>query len=1023
MEFLTVLLVLAVIALWVRSANLSRRVEELEHKLEYRAPAFPPAPEPVPDDTPAPPPPPPPPAWEPAPHVPPLVFEPPAAPEPEFTPISEPEPGPEPAPSFSLAGSIRQRLSGEEWEALVGGSLLNKLGSLILVIAIALGLTYSATQLGPAGRVALALAISALMIGGGVVLERRHKYLIFARGLLGGGWAALYLTAYAAHALDAARVIDNPIAAAVILIAVAAGMILHSLRYGSQVVTGLAYFAAFAALAVTPVAAFSVIALVPLAASLLYVAWRFEWFQMALFGLIATYGTCVSKATGTATVAQTQTILGIYWLLFEAFDLLRTARKRPAAGVTAWIAPLNAAIALTLSYVKWSGTAGAQLWIFFAGAGALYLAGAILRARLRPPSTLPAASVRERALSGYEGAVTLAAALLVPAIFLGLAGRRIQVTLLAEGEALFLAGFLLRQNYLRHLGSGVFVVALGKLASALPDTAMTLVTAALFYVNRALKRPGLEFSYPAAALLATAIGFAVPPVWLGLAWLGLALALFEFGFFTGLREFRWQAYAAGVLGSITLLELNAFVSSAHPVRTVLPAALGCWLVTVQILWLPRLGGREHSLVRDVVSAAGTFYAAVVIAHAAPRGYLGLAWFALGMVCFEIGRAVDIRWFRTQGDITGAAGLATLSAINSLSLGGVPPHQLPSLGGAAVLAYVFAARLFKLDGREHRIRRAAAVTAATAFLAAVCWYTLPGPLVAVAWGAIALLLVEIGIALPFRAAALNGHALALGGIARLFAANFAIAGRTFGISHRLLTVLPWVVLCYYLHHTTAQARDRFARAYLYAGAVLAVVLIRFELGVTLAAAGWALYGVALLYFGIRADKPDLRWQSYALALWTFVRSWTTNFYAPESLLGVHQRVVTGAIVIGSFFAGEFLSPRAQQLAPPVKARTLFSVLATVLLTALLYYEVSGRLLTVAWGMEGIALLLAGFPARERSLRLAGLALFFFCIGKLFLFDLRELETGYRILSFFVLGLLLLGASWVYTRFREQLKQYL
>jgi uncharacterized membrane protein len=79
--------------------------------------------------------------------------------------------------------------------------------------------------------------------------------------------------------------------------------------------------------------------------------------------------------------------------------------------------------------------------------------------------------------------------------------------------------------------------------------------------------------------------------------------------------------------------------------------------------------------------------------------------------------------------------------------------------------------------------------------------------------------------------------------------------------------------------------------------------------------------------------------------------------------------------------------------------------------------------VAWGLEGIALLLTGFPARERSLRLAGLALFFFCIGKLFLFDLRELETGYRILSFFVLGLLLLGASWVYTRFREQLKQYL
>ena len=1040
MEFLTALLVLAVIALWVRSSSLKRRIYELERRMDYvvlpRPGAAEPA-EPAAPLSPPPPPPPPAPGWEPAPHVPPMVFEapPPVSlpPEPEVPPPFEPPRRPEPeperepepiaAPAFSLADTLREKLSGEEWEALVGGSLLNKLGSLILVIAIALGLTYSATQLGPAGRVALALSISFLLIGGGVLLERRNKYLIFARGLLGGGWAALYLTAYAMHALDAARVIDNPLAAAIVLIVVAAGMILHSLRYRSQVVTGLAYFAAFAALGVTPVAAFSVVALVPLAASLLYLAWRFEWFELALFGVIATYGTCVSKSTGTATVAQTQAILGTYWLLFEIFDLLRTARRKPAVGVTAWIAPLNAAIAGVLSYVKWSKTSGAELWILFAGAGAVYLVDALLRARLRPPDTVPADSIRERALSGFEGPITLAAASLIPAILLGLTGRWLNIALLAEGEALFLGGLFFRQNYLRHLGAGAFLVSLAKLGSGLPNTPITVATAALFYLNRALKRPGLEYSYPAAALLAVAIGFEVPPVWLGIAWMGLALALFEFGFWTGLREFRLQGYGAAAVGTITLVELNAFTSGAHPWLTLLPAALGCWLVTAQIMAVPRLSEREHSMARDIISAAGTLYAAVLIGQVTPQAYLGLAWFALGILCFEIGRAADVRWFRTQGDITSAAGFATLCAINILGAGGQPAQQLPSLAGAAMLAYAAAGRLFRMDGREHRVRRDVSVTAATAFLAALCWYTLPSPLIAVAWGAIALLLVETGVALPFPAATANGHALVLCGIARLFAANFAIAGRTFGMSHRLLTVLPFAILCYYLYTVTEKARDRFARLYLYAGTALAVVLIRFELGVTIAAAGWAVFGVALLYFGLRLDKADLRRQSYGLAIWTFVRSWTTNFYAPESLLGVNQRVITGAIVIASFFMGEFLSPRGQQAAPRVKARTMFSVLATVLLTALLFYEVSGRLLTVAWGVEGIALLLTGFPVRERSLRLAGLALFFFCIGKLFLFDLRELETGYRILSFFVLGLLLLGASWVYTRFREQLKQYL
>jgi len=39
------------------------------------------------------------------------------------------------------------------------------------------------------------------------------------------------------------------------------------------------------------------------------------------------------------------------------------------------------------------------------------------------------------------------------------------------------------------------------------------------------------------------------------------------------------------------------------------------------------------------------------------------------------------------------------------------------------------------------------------------------------------------------------------------------------------------------------------------------------------------------------------------------------------------------------------------------------------------------------------------------------------------DLRHLETLPRILSFFVLGLLLVGVSWIYTRFRDRVQRYL
>ena len=74
-------------------------------------------------------------------------------------------------------------------------------------------------------------------------------------------------------------------------------------------------------------------------------------------------------------------------------------------------------------------------------------------------------------------------------------------------------------------------------------------------------------------------------------------------------------------------------------------------------------------------------------------------------------------------------------------------------------------------------------------------------------------------------------------------------------------------------------------------------------------------------------------------------------------------------------------------------------------------------------EGIGLLAFGFAARERSLRLSGLTTLLICVGKVFFYDLRNLETLYRIFSFVGLGAILLLVSWIYTRFKEQLRKYL
>jgi hypothetical protein len=70
------------------------------------------------------------------------------------------------------------------------------------------------------------------------------------------------------------------------------------------------------------------------------------------------------------------------------------------------------------------------------------------------------------------------------------------------------------------------------------------------------------------------------------------------------------------------------------------------------------------------------------------------------------------------------------------------------------------------------------------------------------------------------------------------------------------------------------------------------------------------------------------------------------------------------------------------------------------------------LSIFWSAFAIACVAAGFRIRLAGLRYFGLALFALTLAKVALIDLRHAETGYRILSFFGLGGLLLGTSVLY-----------
>lgn len=75
------------------------------------------------------------------------------------------------------------------------------------------------------------------------------------------------------------------------------------------------------------------------------------------------------------------------------------------------------------------------------------------------------------------------------------------------------------------------------------------------------------------------------------------------------------------------------------------------------------------------------------------------------------------------------------------------------------------------------------------------------------------------------------------------------------------------------------------------------------------------------------------------------------------------------------------------------------------------------LSAFWSVAGLALLRIGLHRNDRLVRLSAFGLLTVAVMKVFLFDMSALDSGYRILSFIVLGLLLLAGAYAYQRTRQ------
>jgi hypothetical protein len=195
--------------------------------------------------------------------------------------------------------------------------------------------------------------------------------------------------------------------------------------------------------------------------------------------------------------------------------------------------------------------------------------------------------------------------------------------------------------------------------------------------------------------------------------------------------------------------------------------------------------------------------------------------------------------------------------------------------------------------------------------------------------------------------------------------------------------------------------------------------------------WVVEGTVLVWSGLRAKVPMMRWAG--LLLFAIVAGRLAVISIPADTFILNARFATFTVAVVSFFAAcYFAAESGQEFSAEEKMVYLIMAIAgNVLLIAALSLEIwdvfermpslgidrghaQELALSSLWLVYALALLAAGTWKKVAVIRWQALTLLGIVIVKVFVFDLSFLEKFYRIVSFSLLGLALLLISFYYQR---------
>ncbi len=207
--------------------------------------------------------------------------------------------------------------------------------------------------------------------------------------------------------------------------------------------------------------------------------------------------------------------------------------------------------------------------------------------------------------------------------------------------------------------------------------------------------------------------------------------------------------------------------------------------------------------------------------------------------------------------------------------------------------------------------------------------------------------------------------------------------------------------------------------------------------------WFVQSLALLWMGLKLKRHLLTIGAYSLLLITVLKFWVYDYTTSFLFTGDHidggftYLIAVRYLTIGFLLAVSFAFPalikreRHQTFSgSDLKDEGFFTGLWILVLFAILNTETlaffhdylpkaSLAAISVLWAMFSIALMLKGIVSNRINLRRLALILFVLTLMKVFLFDMAQFSTPYRIVSFIIVGLILIGTSWLYYRFKGKI----